>query len=58
MCGIFGYAGKNPKTFNKAKFDILGLYNNSRGGDSCGVTTDGEIYYGLRTSKNYWIYYL
>lgn len=53
MCGIFGYAGKNPKTFNKAKFDILGLYNNSRGGDSCGVTTDGEIYYGLRTSRNY-----
>lgn len=53
MCGIFGYAGKNPKTFNKAKFDILGLYNNNRGGDSCGVTTDGEIYYGLRTSKNY-----
>jgi hypothetical protein len=53
MCGIFGYAGKYPKTFNKAKFDILGLYNNSRGGDSCGVTADGEIYYGLRTSKNY-----
>jgi len=53
MCGIFGYAGKDPKNFNKAKFDILGLYNNSRGGDSCGVTTDGEIYYGLKTSKNY-----
>lgn len=53
MCGIFGYAGKDPKTFNKAKFDILGLYNDSRGGDSCGVTTDGEIYYGLKTSKNY-----
>lgn len=53
MCGIFGYAGKTAKTFNISKFDILGLYNNVRGGDSCGVTTDGEIYYGLRTSSNY-----
>jgi hypothetical protein len=53
-CGIFAWAGSNPKSFNKAKFDILGLYNNSRGGDSCGVTTDGEIYYGLTTNKNYY----
>jgi len=54
MCGIFGWAGKDPKKFNKAKFDIQGLYNNSRGGDSCGVTTDGEIYYGaIAGRKNY-----
>ena len=46
MCGIFGYAGKSYKQFNKLKFDILGIYNDSRGGDSCGVSTDGEIYYG------------
>ena len=52
-CGIFGWAGKNVKTFDKAKFDIQGLYNNSRGGDSCGVSTDGEIYYGVTLSKNY-----
>lgn len=53
MCGIFGWAGKTVKQFDKAKFDIQGLYNNARGGDSCGVTTDGEIYYGITTSKNY-----
>jgi len=53
MCGIFGWAGKTVKQFDKAKFDIQGLYNNDRGGDSCGVTTDGEIYYGITTSKNY-----
>jgi len=53
MCGIFGWAGKTAKQFDKAKFDIQGLYNNTRGGDSCGVTTDGEIYYGITTSKNY-----
>lgn len=52
-CGIFGWAGRSAKDFNKAKFDIQGLYNNTRGGDSCGVTTDGEIYYGITTSKNY-----
>lgn len=52
-CGLYMWAGKLPKNFNRAKFDILGLYNNDRGGDSCGVTTDGEIYYGLNTNKNY-----
>jgi len=52
-CGIFGWAGKTVKSFDKAKFDIQGLYNNSRGGDSCGVSTDGEIYYGITTSKDY-----
>ena len=52
-CGIFGWAGKSIKQFDKAKFDIQGLYNNSRGGDSCGVTTDGEIYYGVGVSKHY-----
>jgi len=52
-CGIFLWAGKSVSKFNKAKFDILGLYNDSRGGDSCGVTTDGEIYHGIQSSKHY-----
>lgn len=34
MCGIWGYSGNN---FNKYKFNILGIYNDTRGGDSCGV---------------------
>jgi len=54
MCGIFAWAGNSPKQFNKAKYDIQGLYNNSRGGDSSGVTTDGEIYHGTTPlTKNY-----
>jgi len=53
MCGIIGWSGSNPRRFNKQKFDILGLFNNSRGGDSVGVSTDGEIYYGTGTAKNY-----
>lgn len=53
-CGIFAWAGKDFKKFDKSKFDILGLYNNERGGDSCGVSTDGEIYYGVGSFlKNY-----
>lgn len=53
-CGLIGWAGKNPKQFNKYKFDILGIFNDSRGGDSCGVSTDGEIYYGIdKDSKHY-----
>lgn len=52
-CGIFAWAGSNIKQFDKAKFDILGLYNNSRGGDSCGVTSDGEIYHGSGVNKHY-----
>jgi hypothetical protein len=46
MCGIFGYAGKDPKKFNKDKFDKLGFYNISRGRDSCGVSFDGDIIAG------------
>lgn len=53
-CGIFAWAGKDFKKFDKAKFDIQGLYNNDRGGDSCGVSSDGEIYYGVGNfSKHY-----
>ena len=53
MCGIVAWSGSSPKKFNKYKFDILGLFNNTRGGDSVGVSTDGEIYYGTLLNKNY-----
>lgn len=50
MCGIFGYTGKDPKKFNKDKFDKLGLYNVTRGKDSCGVSFDGDIIVGAHHS--------
>ena len=54
MCGIAGYIGNN---FNKYKFNILGLYNDSRGGDSCGVVTSNgnniDVYYGHDKTKLY-----
>jgi hypothetical protein len=51
MCGIYSWAGKNIKDFNRDKFTILGLYNIERGKDSCGVSFDGEIYQGFGTNK-------
>lgn len=52
-CGIFAWAGKNPRSFSKDKFNILGIYNDSRGGHSCGVSVDGEIYNGVDKYKKY-----
>jgi len=52
-CGIFAWSGKDPKKFNKDKFDKLGIFNIDRGKDSCGVSFDGEVYYGLNTEKLY-----
>lgn len=53
MCGIFAWAGKDPKNFNKDKFDKLGFYNIDRGKDSCGYSYDGELYHGVLTEKLY-----
>ena len=38
-CGLFGFSG-DMKEFNWDKFKILGLQNDKRGGDSCGIATD------------------
>lgn len=53
-CGIGGYIGNS---FNKYKFNILGLYNDSRGGDSCGVFVGNgankDVQYGHGKTKFY-----
>lgn len=53
MCGILAWAGKDPKNFDKMKFNILGVLNETRGKDSCGVTVDGEIHIGIDSNKLY-----
>lgn len=53
MCGIIAWSGKDPKQFNPDKLNILGLFNESRGGDSCGIAVDGEIYYGIDKNKKF-----
>lgn len=56
MCGIFGVALKPKQSpfairmaMNKVK--ILGLYNETRGRDSCGMFIDGEIIKGTDKLK-------
>lgn len=51
MCGIFGLISKKPRKFDYATFCTLGIHNDSRGGDSCGVFIDGKVEYGVKENK-------
>ena len=51
MCGIFGMISRKPKPFNKRAFCTMGVRNDSRGGDSCGVFIDGNVEYGVDKEK-------
>ena len=51
MCGIFGMVSRKPKAFNKRGFFTMGVRNDSRGGDSCGVFIDGKVEYGVDKQK-------
>lgn len=53
MCGIFGVINNKTSRFNKTAFNILGINNDSRGGDSCGIFIDGEVEYGVNKEKLY-----
>ena len=55
-CGLYGFSGKSK--LNKqdmrlalAKFKILGLYNETRGKDSCGVVINNVIQKGIGPKK-------
>jgi predicted glutamine amidotransferase len=51
MCGIFGMISKKTKPFNKRAFCTMGVRNDSRGGDSCGIFVDGLVEYGVDKKK-------
>jgi asparagine synthetase B (glutamine-hydrolysing) len=51
MCGIFGMISKKSKRFNKRAFFTMGVRNDSRGGDSCGVFIDKQVEYGVDKKK-------
>lgn len=53
MCGIFGIINTNNRKFDKATFNVLGVENDSRGGDSCGIFIDGRYEYGVTDKKLY-----
>lgn len=52
-CGIFAWSGLKPGQFNKHKFDIVGIWNETRGEHSCGVSAEGRIQVGTKQLKVY-----
>lgn len=55
-CGIFGYCGRSNVTKNDLriaiqKFKILGILNEDRGKDSCGVYINNAIKKGIGTQR-------
>jgi len=57
MCGIFGIINKKPKKFDYQTFCTLGICNDERGGDSCGVFIDGKYEYGVDKEKLFGDFY-
>lgn len=51
MCGIFGIITSKPAKFDYRAFSVLGVNNDSRGGDSCGIFIDGNYEYGVLDKK-------
>lgn len=51
LCGLFGYSGSVAPDMNSIK--ILGMYNTTRGTDSCGIFIDGEVYKGVGKESDF-----
>lgn len=58
MCGLAGIITKTPQPFDYSTFCTLGVANDSRGGDSCGVFIDGKYEYGVNDKKLFSSYFL
>lgn len=58
MCGIWGIITTNPTKLNKQAFNVLGIENDTRGGDSCGIFIDGDVEYGINNNKLYSKFFL
>lgn len=46
MCGLFGIISKEKVNVDKRVIATLGMLNDTRGGDACGLFIDGQIEYG------------
>lgn len=51
MCGLAGIINKTPRKFDYSTFCTLGIANDARGGDSCGIFIDGKYDYGFDKTK-------
>lgn len=50
-CGLFGYCGSEPPSLDKIK--ILGLFNQERGTDSCGLTLNDVTTKGFNETAKF-----
>lgn len=51
MCGLAGIINSEVSVFDQHSFNILGVLNESRGKDSCGVFIDGLVFKGINKNK-------
>lgn len=58
MCGIAGIINKTPRNFDYSTFCTLGISNDVRGGDSCGIFIDGKYEYGINDHKLFSYFFL
>lgn len=47
MCGIFGFISNKIENIDANAFRLLGVLNETRGTDSCGVVIDSDIFHGI-----------
>ena len=52
-CGLFAFIGTDPNYFSWDKFNILGWFNDSRGGDACGRAVGNLYQHGVDKLKTY-----
>lgn len=57
MCGIFGIVTPKPSKLDVRAFCVLGVNNDSRGGDSCGVFIDKKYEYGVNENKLFYNFF-
>lgn len=50
-CGIFGYAGTPEFPGDMSKITLLGMQNDARGGNGCGLFHDGSLYKSVSPPK-------
>lgn len=50
FCGIFAFISDDPSKFNNHIFDLLGIKNDSRGGDAVGIYYDDKLLKSVQPS--------
>jgi len=52
-CGLFAFIGSKSSQFNWMSFNILGVYNDTRGRDACGRVINNTVEKGIKKLSDY-----